>query len=201
MFSELYASAGTVQKRFTFAIKLSAPSFEQESITLQGNLVYMLFSTADLKDGIQFYNSFIKSVGSSHPIKDGNSMQLERVKSLTTRPVHNSTVVIRFQSPLVVRLHRKEEKDRYFTFEDEEFQSCLHAVVGRQLRLAGLECHDLLLEPVLPKKTVVKAFGNNIRCSLGVYKLTASSQVITYLEQSGMGSRRSEGFGFFETIG
>ena len=45
------------------------------------------------------------------------------------------------------------------------------------------------------KKTVVFHYGNYIECSLGEFVLNGDKAIINYLLQSGIGSRKSAGFG------
>ena len=200
-FERLYGGNNAVQKSFTFAVKMSAPVFKKEQIDLSGDLVYMSLSTSDMRDGMILYNSFIKNVKTTLPLKNNNGMEIVNVRVIHTPEIKSNEAVIRFISPLVVRNHLLDEKDRYYTFEDDEFQNCLKEVIKRQLMNSGCEEAEVLLEPVKAKKTVILSFGNKIRSTLGIFKIRSTPQVINFLWKAGIGSRRSQGFGMFEILG
>lgn len=131
-----------------------------------------------------------------YPIANGNYMALQYLKIKPVPKITENTITIRFLSPLVVRKHYAGEADKYYIFEDDEFSNCLNIVTSNRL---GKDV-KLDVEPISPKKTVVKSFGVNIRSSLGTYKVTSDPDVLNELLLSGMGSRRSEGFGHFEIV-
>lgn len=49
-------------------------------------------------------------------------------------------------------------------------------------------------------KTVVYHYKNYIECSLGTFIISGDRAVINYLLKSGIGSRKSAGFGFAQLI-
>ena len=57
------------------------------------------------------------------------------------------------------------------------------------------------ITPVSPKKTVLRNFGHYMTGNLGIYTLTGHPLLLNLLYQSGIGARRSEGFGLFEIVG
>ena len=56
------------------------------------------------------------------------------------------------------------------------------------------------IEPVDARKTVVNTFGSKITGNIGIFKLTGSLTLLNTLIQTGLGSRRSQGFGCFTVI-
>ena len=56
------------------------------------------------------------------------------------------------------------------------------------------------IKPLNAKKTVVDHYKNYIECSLGSFSINADKSVINYLLKSGIGSRKSAGFGFAELL-
>lgn len=195
-FENLYS--GTKSKDFTFSVKMNKPYFVQDKIILDGNKVVMMISLSDYRQSIILYNSFKNNINFIMPLKNENEMELVNVRINYDREVNKKEILIRFLSPLVIRNHKSDNTDIYYTYNDEGFFDCFNEVLKRQVGNAELKCD---IEPVLPKKTVVKCFKFNIPVSLGIYKLSANPEVLNYLYNSGMGSRRNEGFGMFEIIG
>lgn len=195
-YKELYQS-GAVQKSFTFAVRLPSPEFSADSIRLSGEMLTLTIASSEDYSSVLLYNAFQKSVGYEHPLEHGNSMTVTSVSICPERPVEAKSVEIKFLSPLVVRRHVHSEPDKYYVFDDEEFSSCLNEIVSRQL---GTNT-TVRLEPIAAKKTVVRSFGSKVRVSVGVYILSAAPEAIRVLSAGGIGSRRSEGFGYFRILG
>lgn len=194
---EMLYGSGPNQKDFTFAIRLPNPAFSDEKLTISHKEVNLRISSASDCLNMLFYNAFQKSLEYSHPLPHGGKMTIKAVRSIQQPKLSCNTAVIKFLSPLVVRQHSRGEADRYYVYEDEAFSACLSQVVERQLGRPV----DLKLAPISPRKTVVKAFGRKIRCSLGTYRIWGDPQDLDRLARSGLGSRRGEGFGYFMIVG
>ena len=191
-----YKDQDAIVKSFTFAVFLDQPKFEKDAVNLAGNTVEVTFSTDNNIDSILLYNSFIKSVGYSHPAQHGNNIAITEVNLDSGDAIIGDEAIIQFISPLVVRHHEKGTPDRYYIYDDEEFAETLKHVICRQL---GHET-DIELTPINPKKTVVKVYGVNTRSSLGAYKISGNREDLNRLLSCGMGSKRSSGFGMFRVL-
>jgi len=209
LFDEYYSKQNPKAKAMTFAVKFNRPIFEKESISLGRTSVLMTVSCASQRDGIMLYNAFVKSRGIELPLAQANALKLLSVRVLQDRQIEDRVVLIKFLSPLVVRVHSRDNSDSYLKVPDsgaktDEFQTYLHEVISNQISVLGKADEvtvDFSLEPVKAQTTVVKSFGCMIPASFGIFKLTARPELINFLYQAGMGSRRSEGFGMFEIIG
>ena len=196
MYSKLYTQ-GPYRKSFTFSVSLPKPQFETDYIILSGNDVKCSFSSCDELDTLTLYNAFQKSKERVYPLCDGNSMELSSVYLKPVPVIRESYTEVKFLSPLVVRRHIKGQADKYFVYDDEDFLKCLAEIVTRQLLVKTF----ISIEPISPRKTVVRSFGTNVRASLGTYRLYSTPDVLNLLLNGGIGSRRSEGFGHFTVIG
>lgn len=196
IYHDLYGTGGTVQKSFTFSVALPKAKFQSDSIELGNSRFWVTFSSSNDFDTLLLYNAFRKDMQNTYPIANGNYMALQYLKIKPVPKITENTVTIRFLSPLVVRKHAVGESDKYYIFEDDEFNDCLNVITANRL---GKDV-SLSIEPIFPKKTVVKSFGVNVRSSLGTYRITSDLNVLNELLLSGMGSRRSEGFGHFEVV-
>ena len=187
-------------KSFTFSVYLPDAQFTKEKVHLRGEFIKWQISTAELSDGIDLYNALLE-FKTRHPLKYGNAITVTKCAIQNTTPISESEIKIRFKSPLIVRDHKSDNIDKYLTYDDIDFEQMFKIVVENQLHADNIESNfDVKLVPVSPKKTVVKVFGMHMRASYGVYLLQSDPQLLNYLFQAGLGSRRNLGFGMFEIV-
>lgn len=192
-------------KELTFSVKMNNPKFnlEEGKIELGGSEILASFSTGAPMLGIDLYNSLNNMKGLAYPLPNENSLTAKRIRVENHQPITSNTVLITMLSPLVVRKHEKAVKDRYYIYEDNEFQDCFFDVTKNQLEKLhkiGIKRDDVILTPFKPKKTVSLIFGRKLRCSLGLFKLQGDANILNLLYQNGIGSRRSQGCGMFEIV-
>lgn len=204
LYNELYGENKNTVKPFTFSIGLKNPVFNSDLIRLGGDTIGMTFSTYDYPMYIRFYNAFLKQKNKHYSLPFQNNMVLQSIKNIDARNIKKSEVVIKFESPLIVRLHNKKANtDYYYDYSHDSFENTLLDITKEQARELGfvnVSFDNFSLKPIIPGRTVVTLFGNKVNTSLGVYKLTCNNQLLNYLYNSGIGSRRSQGFGMFEII-
>ena len=220
-YKEIYGEKPTV-KFFTFSVYLPKPKIEKEKIELDRNYFNILFSIYDNKQFIEFYNSFNSMINKekendnkknkkySYPLKN-NKMELKNITMVNEKNIMSNRVRIKFLSPLVLRNHKeitinKKRKgaDIYFDFNDSDFNEQINYSVSRlikDLKLNGVNS-NIKLKPYnnLARKTVVSFKNILINSSIGEYILEGDSELLNILYKTGIGSRRSEGFGMFEVI-
>lgn len=184
LYAKLYGTDG--RKDFCFATYIPTKEICDDWFTLKRDRIFVKFSSADSGLILLLYNAFCNSRGMEYPLQNGNNMKLVRVACSNCVPVTANKVVIKFLSPLLVRKHDKESnKDRYLDFGDDDF----HKLLG------------VAIFPIKPKKVVVRCMGMDMNGAVGTFELTADRRTIEELYLSGMGSRRSEGFGLFDILG
>lgn len=214
-YKEIYESK-PIMKFFTFSVYLPKPKIEKDKIELDKNYFNAVFSIYDNKRFIEFYNSFnsmiIKNENKeySYPLKD-NKMRLKNITMLNEKIISSNRAIIKFLSPLVLRKHeeiaineKRKGKDIYFDFNDSDFNEQINYSVSRlikDLKLNGVNS-NIELKPYnnLARKTVVSFKNILINSSIGEYILEGDSELLNILYKTGIGSRRSEGFGMFEVI-
>ena len=220
-YKEIYGEKPTV-KFFTFSVYLPKPKIEKEKIELDRNYFNVLFSIYDNKQFIEFYNSFNSMINKekendnkknkkySYPLKN-NKMELKNITMVNEKNIMSNRIRIKFLSPLVLRNHKekiinkkRKGKDIYFDFNDSDFNEQINYSVSRlikDLKLNGVNS-NIKLKPYndLARKTVVSFKNILINSSIGEYILEGDSELLNILYKTGIGSRRSEGFGMFEVI-
>lgn len=192
------------RRNFTFAVNLPSPKFSKSAIELSKNEFRVTFSTADSKTGFIFMSSFIGQLNKQFNAPLENTFFLKSVNQITERTVNTNSALVKMQSPLCIREHSKDDnKDYYLSVADDEFSNKASILVKTQLIADGFDekfVENFELVPLNAKKTVIFHYGNSIECSLGEFILNADKSVINYLLKSGIGSRKSAGFGFAELI-
>lgn len=202
-YERLYDKSQSIIKSFTYSYFLPGAKFNKDRIELERNEFSVFFSDADWEELLYFFNSFQLLKYKKYPI-NGNSMELISIYMQKLNEIKENEVVIKMQSPLIVRNHNsKDNSDIYYTCEMEGFAKALKENVDIFLSKMGVDIKtdDFLIETIKGKKVVVPVFGRNTDASLGIFKLTGSCQLLNILYLAGLGVRRSEGHGKFEVIG
>lgn len=202
LYSKYYEKNNFTQKNFTFALALSKPVFNGEKIRLETTDASMTLHTSEPPDGIDLYNSFIKQTGKAYPLPFENSVTIKKVSLSNHRKISSGEIIIKMRSPLLVRKH-EDKKDFYMAFNHEDFQKYFFMSVSKLLSsIYNIEINEnsVFIEPVSARKTVVSTFGSKITGNIGTYRLKAAPELLNILCQTGLGSRRSQGFGCFDVI-
>ena len=162
------------RRNFSFAVNLPNPKFSKSEIALG-----------------QKCNNF------SAPL--GNVFILTNISQIGDKTASSSTALVKMLSPLCIREHnRGENKDSYYSVASESFEKKANKIIQEQLIESGFDderVKSFSIQPINSKKTVVFHYGNYIECSLGEFVLNGDKAIINYLLQSGIGSRKSAGFG------
>lgn len=203
LYEQLYGPGKTVQKPFAFSIGLDKPVFTKEGITLNSPFMEVNLITNAYSLGIDLYNNFLQAKEKKFKLTDNNTMTLKQVRITNQPHIVQNSILVKMRSPLVVRQHEKNVTDKYFQYCDEDFTPKLKICLQQELTHCtelNVSMDDFKIEVIKGKKVFVKAFNLVIPASLGIYRLSGPAEVLDALYQSGLGSRRSEGFGVFELL-
>lgn len=187
------------RRNFSFAVNLPNPKFSKSEITLEENRFRITFSTSDKMTGFVFMSAFIKQKGNNFSAPLGNVFILTNISQIGDKTASSSTALVKMLSPLCIREHsRDENKNSYYSVASESFEKKANKIIQEQLIESGFDderVKGFSIKPLNSKKTVVFHYGNYIECSLGEFVLNGDKAIINYLLQSGIGSRKSAGFG------
>ena len=187
------------RRNFSFAVNLPNPKFSKSEITLGKNEFRITFSTSDKMTGFVFMSAFIKQKGNNFSAPLGNVFILTNISQIGDKTASSSTAIVKMLSPLCIREHsRDENKNSYYSVASESFEKKANKIIQEQLIESGFDDERVKvfsIKPLNSKKTVVFHYGNYIECSLGEFVLNGDKAIINYLLQSGIGSRKSAGFG------
>ena len=198
LFNKYYS--GYKRKSFCFSIKLNSPVFSGDIIKLADETIEITICTYSFEEGIDIYNSLCIQKGNEYPLPENNSLTLTDICIKNHKQVSSNEILIKMYSPLLVRKH-EDCKDYYLTPEHVDFDKYFAVSVSDFLSREEINiCNDIEIIPVNPKKTVPISFGYRVTGNLGTFKLRGNPELLNLLYQSGIGSKRSQGFGLFEII-
>jgi len=192
-------------KNFGFAVNLPGSKFTKDMILVPNRKIHITFSTGDVTTGIVFFNSLLMQKNKSYPLACENAMSIKNILIEKEIAITTETVDVMFISPLCVREHSKEgNKDIYYSYEKEGFHEALSKVLEWQIANSNTLPTSILegfsMTPIRCKKTVVRHHQQFIEATLGVFRLTGNVALLNYFYTSGIGSRKSSGFGLVEII-
>lgn len=202
-YEKLYSKKQSIIKGFTYSYLLPGAKFNRERIDLQKEEFSLFFSDVDFTELLRFFNAFQKMKYKKYSM-NGNSMELAAVHMKRLNEIKENEIVVKMQSPLMVRKHNSgDNSDIYYTCEMEGFEEALKENIDIFLDRMGINVttENFSIQTIKGKKVVSPVFGRNTDASLGIFKLTGSCQLLNVLYLAGMGVRRSEGHGKFEIIG
>lgn len=202
MFEKLYDKNKSIIKTFTYSVYLPGAVFDKNVIRLGEKRFKIFFSDADMGQTIEWFNSFQLMRMKKYPL-NGNSMKLISVKSQNRKDIVDNELVIKMQSPLIVRQHNSDtNKDEYYTYDSAEFADKVRDNVSIFLQRVNVDIsmEGFSLSPIKGRKVVVNCFGRKIDANIGIYKITGNQELLNILYQAGIGSRRSEGHGKWEVL-
>ncbi len=191
-YDKLYHENDPTIKPFTFATFFKGPQFTDSKIILKDKKFEINISIEDYSIAIILYNSFNNMLNLPFHLTN-NSCMLKNIAMLIEKPVLSEQLLIKFMSPLVVR-SRIDQKDYYYSFNDKQFLDTLKINIKEQLAITDIPkelVDSFVIEPIQPKKTVVKFYEKQIECSLGIYKIAGDRKLLEYIYKAGMGSKHS----------
>lgn len=200
-YKKYYNERDTIIKNYSFSTYFKQKNIQDEKIILEDNGFELNVTTSDYETGIILYNSFNKQKYKKYPLQD-NSMILQNIIMLPEKEITSEKITIKFQSPLCVR-SRNENKDYYYSYENEKFEETLKMNIREQLKITNIskEIVDTFkITPINAKKVIIKFYEKCLECSTGVFEISGDRELLNYLYQAGIGSKHSAGFGMFQII-
>lgn len=186
-------------KKYCYCLKMNPVKRENGKTFLEDNRFIVELTSLDFNELIIFYNMFLlKQKGHESFSLNQNSMKLKRVWLLPYKPKISNHVIIKMQSPLVVRDYT-DEGQKYLSIEDDNFENALNKNVNRFLNDVSIN-DEVNIRLIKGKKTVMSLFRFKANASLGFLEIKGSEEAIKALSLSGLGSYRGAGAGMFKII-
>ena len=202
-YNKFYKNKDPIQKPYTYGVFLDNPQFEKEKITLKSNIISITFSIYDYLNGIDIYNAFNKQRNVKFSLNQ-NSMKIININLQNEQQITEDKIIVKLLSPMIIRNHNKDTgKDYYYSYEREGFLDYLKINILESLKAFNLSIDllkDFEISPIQCKKTVVPVYEQKIEATLGMLELKGDKQLLDFLYKTGIGTRRSLGFGLFEIL-
>ncbi len=207
LLAALYGGSST-HKPFCFSLYfLPEVKVAKEGVFLFSKRFLATFTTPDVLMGVHLVNALMGRRNRWLPLADwDNQIKILSLTKMPEYPIVNNTVAFKILSPIVIRDHdEKTRKDWYLTWEDQDFeqvwkrnlQSELRNVFNQDVRR---DVEALRIKPVHLGKTVMLTYNIYIPGTIGTFVLEGEKYLLEYLYKSGVGSRRSMGFGCLDVI-
>ena len=200
-YKKYYNNKDNIIKPYTFSVFFRYPQFKENIIIIKDRKIEINFSIAEYDAAIILYNAFNHQKNNKFSL-DKNSWTLKNINIMHEKDIDQEEAVIKFMSPLVVR-ERIDKKDYYYSYSSDNFLEQLKNNIKEQLKISKLSSeivNGFNIEAVQAKKVIVKFYEKKIETSTGIFRITGDKQLLNYLYQAGIGSKRSSGFGMFKIL-
>ncbi|MBU5439013.1 CRISPR-associated endoribonuclease Cas6 [Tissierella sp. MSJ-40] len=204
-YDSLYLNEENKRKTFTFSLYMANCKFTREEIIIPDKKIILNFSTADMKDGIFFYNALLSNKGKKYEIK-GNSLTVNRININKEKVITNDYAVYSSMSPIVVREHNGDNnKTWYYSLSEERGEEVFLKNLKYQLldnfgEERRLDIEEIKFQVLKNKEVKVKNYGIEVLSNICMLKIQAKPYILDYLYKSGIGSKRSSGFGMVDLV-
>jgi CRISPR-associated endoribonuclease Cas6 len=204
-YESLYEGEENKRKNFTFSVYMPNCKFTKEEIIIPEKKIILNFSTADMKDGISFYNAILANRRKSYEIK-GNSIMVRNINMNKEKPITNDYAVYSSMSPVVVREHKGDNKKTWYYSLNEEkgkeifINNLKNQLLGNFGEERKLDIEEIKVEVLKNKEVKVKHYGIEVLSNICNLKVYAKPYILDYLYKAGIGSRKSSGFGMVDLV-
>ena len=190
------------EKDMSFSCFFPLQKIESDKIYLKENTFKIFITFNSIVDGIHFYNSFVLAKNKRIKfILGDNSFSLKNIIKINEKPILEDIAIFKTLSPIVIREKRENEKDWYH-FLDEKGIKILKKNLCYSLKekfsLENLEKIEII--PIDIKKTVVNFYNIKFTAAKGTIAIKGDKKILEHFYKSGLGSRRSSGFGLLDII-
>ncbi|MGB9004063.1 MAG: CRISPR-associated endoribonuclease Cas6 [Nitrosotalea sp.] len=189
-----YSKAVFQNDPFCFAVRFDKkPTIVSDKLLIGEKLTIYVTSTSsklitNIYNGLLLINNF--------PLFE-TEISNPKFSYIDEYAINSDKIVFITLSPIVIR--NSAQKDRYITPKDENFNESFYNTLNEQWRLYNtmpLDFQKNSFELVKYKKVVARHYNGLVLGFTGLLKMWASSDVLNFFYQSGIGYRRSNGFGF-----
>lgn len=201
LYSNLYGTdeqPKKVNKPFTFSVRFPKYGGIEGNRILCGNNVFFLFSSNDETLVTAFYNGLQKQrkiiIGNNHPI----TFETDQIQLLPFRKIHSEKVLFRTISPILV--NNKGNNLDYLSPINHEFPKAFKEIISIQANNFRIRCSEQMIKFDIKemKKLPLTHYNQTMTSWLGEFVLEAPVDVLQLIYDTGIGVRRSQGFGMLD---
>jgi len=189
-----------VNKPFTFSVRFPQYKGIEGNKMLCGNKFFLLFSSNEETLVTAFYNGLrakqkIK-IGENYPI----TFEIEHIQLLPLKRIQTNKVLFRTISPILV--NDKGSNLDYLSPMKPEFNKAFKEIIAIQAYNFQIRCSEdmITFEINTMKKLPLSHYNQTMTSWLGEFVLEAPTNVLQLVYDTGIGVRRSQGFGMMEIV-
>lgn len=181
---------------FCFAIRFDRkPEIKDSRITI-GKNIRLYASSPSLVFATSLYNGLVSiKEFQIHSTKIVNPVASYIKEGI----IHHNSIIFATLSPIVIRHYQR--KDRYVLPSEDGFAQSMFNALLEHWKLynnSDLNSADVGVDILKFKKVLMTHYGGLVLGFTGVLQMRAVPNVLKFFYQSGIGYRRSNGFGFVE---
>lgn len=204
-YNSLYEVKENKMKGFTFSLFMPNCKFTREEIIIPDKKMRLNFSTNSMEEGIMFYNAIVSNVKEPYEIKN-NLFTIKSVNMIKEKSIVGSSVMFKTMSPIVVREHYgdnnktwyhslNDEKGKVLFIENLKYQ--LLQEFGEERRL---DIEEVRVDILKNKEVKVKNYDIAVLSNISSLIVYGKPYILDYIYKSGVGSKRSSGFGMVDIV-
>jgi CRISPR-associated endoribonuclease Cas6 len=167
---------------------------------LCGNKLSLLFSSDEETLITAFYNGLKAkqkiTIGENYPI----TFELEHIQLLPLKKIVTNKVLFRTMSPILV--NDKGSNLDYLSPAKPEFSRAFKEIIALQANYFQIPCTEEMIDFEINamKKLPLSHYKQTMTSWLGEFVLEAPTDVLQLVYDTGIGVRRSQGFGMLEIV-
>lgn len=204
-YKSLYEDQENKRKNFTFSLFMPNCKFTREEIIIPEKKIIFNFSSDNMKDGIFFYNAILANRGKLYEVR-GNSITAIRINMNNEKVITNNYATYRSMSPVVVREHKGDNDKTWYHSLDEEigkeifYENLKFQLLDNFGEDRRLDIEEVKFEIIKNKEVKVKDYGIEILSNICKLRIYAKPYILDYIYKSGIGARKSSGFGMLDLV-
>jgi len=189
-----------VNKPFTFSVRFPQYKGIEGNKMLCGNKISLLFSSDEETLFTAFYNGLKAkqkiTIGVNYPI----IFELEHIQLLPLKRIQTNKVLFRTISPILV--NDKGSNLDYLSPTKPEFTRAFKEIIAIQANNFKIPCTEEMIEFEINamKRLPLSHYNQTMTSWLGEFVLQAPADVLQLVYDTGIGVRRSQGFGMLEIV-
>lgn len=196
---------GAIRKSYCFALYMKDAEFTKDRIIIPNKKIIFRLSTSNLEDSIHLYNSLIQNNKKTYKVKE-NVIKIIKINIEREKKIYDNQATFITLSPVVSRKHEGDNKKTwYYSLNNDEGKILLLDNLKIQLleefgQDRILDIDEVKIDVLTNKEVKVKNYGIEVLGNLCKLKIYAKSYILEYIYKSGVGSKRSSGFGMLDLV-
>ncbi|MBC8591059.1 CRISPR-associated endoribonuclease Cas6 [Wansuia hejianensis] len=204
-YKSLYEKKQNKRKEFTFSLYMPNCKFTREEIIIPDKKIILNFSTGNINHGISFYNAVLKNIRRPYTIKD-NSITITKINMNKEKIITDDYAIYSTMSPIVVRKHQGDNKKTWYYSLDEQkgrevfIENLKYQLLEELGEERSLDIDKIGFQIIKNKEVKVKHYGIEVLSNICMIKIQAKPYILDHLYKTGIGSKKSGGFGMVDLV-